>query len=105
MDKNPSVSSAALVSALTIYSPATRDTIKRWGNEVTESVNGSKGASIVQYHGIALLFTIKSGDRMSVSKLVQTYAKGLRSPFAHCLLVRYAVVVLEESSDKYDISN
>jgi len=98
VDRNPSVSSAALVSALCLYNSASKDIVKRWTNEVQEAIN-SKGV-ITQYHAIALLFQIKQNDRMSITKLVQTYSKGLKSTYAHCMLVRYAVVVFQESLDK-----
>lgn len=98
VDRNASVSSAALVSGLGLYA-SSKEVVKRWQSEVVEAVNSSKGV-VTQYHAIALLFLIKQHDRMGLTKLVQTYSKGLKSVFAQCMLVRYAVVVYEESSDK-----
>ena len=97
VDKNPSVSSAAIVSSLALYSSnhASRDVIKRWVNQVQEAIN-SKGV-ITQYHALGLVYLMKQHDRMSVSKLVQAYAKtGLRSVFAQCMLVRYCCSVYED---------
>jgi coatomer protein complex subunit gamma len=97
VDKNTSVSSAALVSALKLFAhtPGTRDIVRRWINEVQEAMN-AKGV-ITQYHAMGLIYQIKQHDRMSVIKLVQSYAKaGLKSPFAHCMLIRYCVTVMEE---------
>lgn len=76
MDKSPSVSSAALVSALHMSAgtPGARDIIKRWVNETQEAIN-SKGV-ITQYHALGLMYQIKQHDRMSVIKLVQSFAKG-----------------------------
>ena len=38
VDRNPSVSSAALVSALHLFTTS-REVVKRWVNEVAEAVN------------------------------------------------------------------
>ena len=55
---------------------------------------------ITQYHALGLLYLIRQGDRMAVTKLVQQMGSNnkatLRSPFAVCMLVRYAAKVAEE---------
>ncbi|CEQ42581.1 SPOSA6832_04398 [Sporobolomyces salmonicolor] len=117
VDRNTSISSAALVSAYHLH-PIARDVIKRWANEAAEAVQ-NKGASmaygshagyqamqssssIVQYHALGLLYLIRQGDRMAVTKMIQQLsgAKGsggiLRSPFAICMLIRFAAKVMEE---------
>ena len=38
VDRNPSIASAALVSAYHLY-PHAKDVVKRWVNEVQEAVN------------------------------------------------------------------
>lgn len=60
-------------------------------------------SNITQYHAIGLLYLIRQSDRMAVTKLIQQTAKpgagasaGLRSPFALCMLIRYAAKVMDE---------
>ncbi|PWN45741.1 putative coatomer gamma-2 subunit [Ceraceosorus guamensis] len=63
-------------------------------------------SNITQYHAVGLLYLIRQGDRMAVTKLIQQLsgASGgrggsvspLRSPFAICMLVRYAAKVAED---------
>ncbi|KAJ3045274.1 Coatomer subunit gamma-2 [Rhizophlyctis rosea] len=94
VDKNPSVSSAALVSALHLFN-GNKEAVKRWANEVQEAIN-SKGM-ITQYHALGLMYQIRQHDRMAVIKLVQNYSRGaLRSPLAHCMLIRYACKIMDE---------
>ncbi|BGP39133.1 coatomer subunit gamma [Rhodotorula kratochvilovae] len=117
VDRNTSISSAALVSSYHLQ-PIARDVIKRWANEAAEAVQNKGGAygtsygqgyqavqsssSIVQYHALGLLYLIRQGDRMAVTKMIQQLsgAKGsggtLRSPFAICMLIRFAAKVMEE---------
>ncbi|GAA5994184.1 coatomer subunit gamma [Rhodotorula paludigena] len=117
VDRNTSISSAALVSSYHLQ-PIARDVIKRWANEAAEAVQNKGGAygtaygqgyqtvqsssSIVQYHALGLLYLIRQGDRMAVTKMIQQLsgAKGsggvLRSPFAICMLIRFAAKVMED---------
>ncbi|CCF51265.1 hypothetical protein NDA11_001790 [Ustilago hordei] len=144
VDKNTSISSAALVSAYQLQTAA-RDVVRRWGSEAQEAISSksSSGASfssgfagagsylgfagygssqsqqqssyqavasssyITQYHALGLLYLIRQGDRMAITKLVQQLGGGrggassgqgsvLRSPYAICMLVRYAAKVAEE---------
>ena len=98
VDKNPSVSSAALVSALHLFS-GNKEAVKRWANEVQEAIN-SKGM-ITQYHALGLMYQIRQHDRMAVIKLVQNYSRGaLRSPLAHCMLIRYACKIMDEEDPR-----
>lgn len=144
VDKNTSISSAALVSAYQLQIAA-RDVVRRWGNEAQEAINsksssgvafssGFAGAGsylgfgssqsqaqssyqavasstyITQYHALGLLYLIRQGDRMAITKLVQQLGGGrggassgqgsvLRSPYAICMLVRYAAKVAEEDAN------
>ncbi|KAI9363389.1 adaptin N terminal region-domain-containing protein [Zopfochytrium polystomum] len=94
VDKNPSISSAALVSSLHLFN-GNREVVKRWANEVQEAIN-SKGA-ITQYHALGLIYQIRQHDRMAVIKLIQNYARSqLRSPFAYCMLVRFVAKIMDE---------
>ncbi|KAI8337118.1 adaptin N terminal region-domain-containing protein [Chlamydoabsidia padenii] len=101
VDKNPSVSSAALVSSYHLFDVA-KDIVRRWSNEVQEAVHAKSSSSglaaaasyfggqpnnspvvisssnITQYHALGLLYAIRQHDRMAVSKLVQTFS-GSRS--------------------------
>ncbi|XP_063902077.1 coatomer subunit gamma-like, partial [Zophobas morio] len=56
VDKNPSVSSAALVSALRLANK-NLDIVKRWSSEIQESINSR--SVMVQYHALGLLYHIK----------------------------------------------
>ncbi|KAI8138268.1 adaptin N terminal region-domain-containing protein [Fennellomyces sp. T-0311] len=99
VDKVPSVSSAALVSSYHLYDVA-KDIVRRWSNEVQESINSKSSSggfassyissfgnnqssqsqvvmsnsNICQYHALGLLYLIRQHDRMAVAKLVQTFA-------------------------------
>nr|CAB3501492.1 unnamed protein product [Digitaria exilis] len=96
VDKNPAVASAALVSGIHL-AQANPEIVKRWSNEVQESVQSR--APLVQFHGLALLHQIRQNDRLAVSKLVSSLTRGsVRSPLAQCLLIRYTSQVLRESS-------
>lgn len=97
VDRSSAVQSAALVSSLHLMKES-HEVVKRWVNEVTQSLN-SKSA-MVQYHALGVLYHIKQKDRIAVSKLVisQTQSSSLRSPYATCLLIRYVSNVLENDS-------
>eukprot|EP00002_Diphylleia_rotans_P031974 TRINITY_DN6672_c0_g2_i1.p1 TRINITY_DN6672_c0_g2~~TRINITY_DN6672_c0_g2_i1.p1 ORF type:complete len:850 (+),score=187.47 TRINITY_DN6672_c0_g2_i1:58-2607(+) len=95
VDKQPYVSSIALVSAAHLMNGPTGDVVKRWTNEVNEAC--SSKTNMGQYHAIGLLSQIKHNDRLAISKLVVSTTKaGPRSPHAHCLLVRLAARVIDE---------
>lgn len=96
VDKNPVVSSAALVSGIHLLQ-ANPEIVKRWSNEVQEAVQSR--AALVQFHGLALLHQTRQNDRLAVSKLVSSLTRGsVRSPLAQCLLIRYTSQVIRESS-------
>ncbi|GAA5866440.1 hypothetical protein JCM3774_004684 [Rhodotorula dairenensis] len=117
VDRNTSISSAALVSSYHLH-PIARDVIKRWANEASEAVQNKapsygnqygqgyqavqSSSAIVQYHALGLLYLIRQGDRMAVTKMIQQLSgsKGsggtLRSPLAICMLIRFAAKVMEE---------
>lgn len=106
VDRNPSIASAALVSAYHLF-PHAKDVVKRWVNEAQEAVNakssstffgsssgggylGFGGSSsqpngpqaiasssyIAQYHGLGLLYLIRQQDRMAVTKMIQQLGGG-----------------------------
>lgn len=105
VDRNPSISSAALVSAYHLF-PHAKDVVKRWVNEAQEAVSGkqssglfgSAGGSgylgfggntqpsgpqtiqstsfIAQYHALGLLYLIRQQDRMAITKMIQQLGGG-----------------------------
>lgn len=105
VDKNPSISTAALVSAYHLF-PNAKDVVKRWVNEAQEAVNAKSSASffgsgatggylgfggasaqpqpqtiqstsyITQYHALGLLYLIRQQDRMAVTKMIQQLGGG-----------------------------
>jgi coatomer protein complex subunit gamma len=120
VDRNSSIASAALVSSYHLH-PVAKDVIKRWANEAQEAIHskasgGTGGgygsqqsgyqavqstSSITQYHALGLLYLIRQGDRMAVTKMIQQLSpKGstgvLRSPYAICMLIRFATKVMED---------
>ncbi|KAI4611508.1 uncharacterized protein J4E88_007558 [Alternaria novae-zelandiae] len=117
VDKNPSVSSAALVSSYHLL-PVAKDVVRRWQSEAAEAASGSKSGGgflggfgggshttlqastnyMTQYHAIGLLYQMRAGDRMSLVKMVQQYSAAgvVKSPAATVLLVRLAAKLAEE---------
>jgi coatomer protein complex subunit gamma len=98
VDSSGQVSSAALVSSLHLYEAATENAVvvKRWIGEVQEATTSPN--VMVQFHGMQLLYKIKSSDRLGVSKLVQQFSSrnSLKSPLAVVCLVRYACKLLHD---------
>lgn len=120
VDKNPSVSSAALVSSIHLL-PIARDVVKRWQSETQEAASSSKSSGgfslgfstsgsqhslqpstnfMTQYHAIGLLYQIRSHDRMALVKMVkQLSASGVvKSPAGTLLLVRLASKLIEDDT-------
>eukprot|EP00056_Hartaetosiga_gracilis_P017943 m.8955 g.8955 ORF g.8955 m.8955 type:complete len:868 (+) comp6252_c0_seq1:77-2680(+) len=102
VSKNISVSSSALVSSLHLLTKG-QDVVRRWVNEVTQAHANSH--HMAQYHALGLLYHIKQKDKLGVQKLVTTQMRksGSRSPYAHCLLIRYASNVLDDNDDNDDL--
>ncbi|CAH0712927.1 unnamed protein product, partial [Brenthis ino] len=93
VDKNPAVSSAALVSALHLSSTAP-DLVRRWANEAQEALNSDN--AMVSYHALGILASTRKNDKLSTVKLVTRLAKSpLKSPYALCLLIRLAAQLVE----------
>ncbi|KAI5282883.1 coatomer subunit gamma [Ascosphaera aggregata] len=114
VDKNPSVSSAALVSSYHLL-PVAKDVVRRWQSETQEAASSGKqstgffgfgGAAthgitqtnfMPQYHAIGLLYQMRSHDRMALVKMVQQYGNGaVKSPAALVMLVRLAAKLARE---------
>ncbi|XP_026760719.1 coatomer subunit gamma-2-like [Galleria mellonella] len=98
VDKNPAVSSAALVSALHLSSTVP-DLVRRWVNEAQEAIMSDN--AMVSYHALAVVACARQNDRLSTVKLVTKLSRvPLRSPYALCLLVRYAAKLADEDSSE-----
>lgn len=116
VDKNPSVSSAALISSYHLL-PIARDVVRRWQSETQEAATATKSSggfslgfstsssqmpvnnsTMTQYHAIGLLYQMRMHDRMALVKMVQQFgAQGaVKSPAATVMLVRLAAQLAEE---------
>ena len=116
VDKNPSVSSAALVSSYHLL-PIARDVVRRWQGETQEAATSTKSSggfslgfptsgtamptnnsTMTQYHAIGLLYQMRMHDRMALVKMVQQFgvAGAVKSPAATVMLVRLAAQLAEE---------
>eukprot|EP00918_Siedleckia_nematoides_P047512 GHVU01104046.1.p1 GENE.GHVU01104046.1~~GHVU01104046.1.p1 ORF type:complete len:959 (+),score=230.90 GHVU01104046.1:2712-5588(+) len=91
VDKNPFVASAAHICALNLLATAP-EVVKRWVNEITESLTSRN--PMVQFHALALSFEVKRADNLALQKVVTSLVRAHKSPFAECLLVRYAVQII-----------
>lgn len=95
VDRNPSVSSGALVSSLHLSSSGAGDVVKRWANEAQEALNSDN--IMVQYHALGLLNHIRRNDRLAVAKLVnKLIGQNMKSPYAVCYLIRIGSKIIEE---------
>ncbi|KAK4452855.1 putative coatomer subunit gamma-2 protein [Podospora aff. communis PSN243] len=116
VDKNPSVSSAALVSSYHLL-PIAKDVVRRWQSETQEAAASTKSSggfslgfssssgslpvnnsTMTQYHAIGLLYQMRSHDRMALVKMVQQFgaAGAVKNPAAIVMLVRLAAQLAEE---------
>lgn len=116
VDKNPSVSSAALVSSYHLL-PIAKDVVRRWQSETQEAAASSKSSggfslgfssssgslpvnnsTMTQYHAIGLLYQMRSHDRMALVKMVQQFSQPgtIKSPAATVMLVRLAAQLAED---------
>ncbi|KAK4164162.1 putative coatomer subunit gamma [Cladorrhinum sp. PSN259] len=118
VDKNPTVSSAALVSSYHLL-PIAREVVKRWQSETQEAAASTKSSggfslgfssssanlpvnnsTMTQYHAIGLLYQMRMHDRMALVKMVQQFgaAGAMKNPAAIVMLVRLAAQLAEEDS-------
>ena len=119
VDKTPSVSSAALVSAYHLL-PIAKDVVRRWQSETQEAASSSKSSGgfslgfstsgsqqslaaantnyYTQYHSIGLLYQMRSHDRMALVKMVQQLGAAgvVKSPAGVVMLVRLAAKLAED---------
>ncbi|KAG5965589.1 hypothetical protein E4U57_003867 [Claviceps arundinis] len=118
VDKNPSVSSAALVSSYHLL-PIAKEVVRRWQSETQEAAASSKSSggfslgfssssgqmpmnnsTMAQYHAIGLLYQMRMHDRMALVKMVQQFsaAGAVKNPAATVMLVRLASQLAEEDA-------
>jgi coatomer protein complex subunit gamma len=100
VDSSGQVSSAALISASHLFqsSPECAAVVRRWISEIQEATSSSN--EMVQFHGLQLLYQIKSHDKLGISKLVSQFStrNTLRSPLALVLLVRYTAKLMNDEA-------
>ncbi|KAK2599990.1 coatomer subunit gamma [Conoideocrella luteorostrata] len=118
VDKNPSVSSAALVSSYHLL-PIAKEVVRRWQSETQEAAASTKSSggfslgfssssgqmpmnnsTMAQYHAIGLLYQMRMHDRMALVKMVQQFgaAGAVKNPAASVMLVRLASQLAEEDA-------
>ncbi|OAA62456.1 coatamer subunit protein [Niveomyces insectorum RCEF 264] len=115
VDRNPSVSSAALVSSYHLL-PIARDVVRRWQSETQEAAANTKSSggfslgfsssaaapvnnsTMTQYHAVGLLYQMRMHDKMALVKMVKQFgvAGAVKSPAAVVLLVRLAAQLAED---------
>ncbi|ODV85710.1 hypothetical protein CANARDRAFT_7086 [[Candida] arabinofermentans NRRL YB-2248] len=119
VDKNPNVSSAALVSSYHLL-PVAKDVVKRWTNETQEAITSNKSfpdsqysthehygnnkllstTYTYQYHALGLLYQLRNHDKMALMKMIQQFdSQPLRSSLATVQLIRYVGQLIEEDGD------
>lgn len=120
VDKNPNVSSAALVSSYHLL-PVSKDVVKRWTNETLEAITATKtfspqqfllhenyGANklptstyIYQYHALGLLYHLRNHDKMALTKLINSLSNSsspLKNPLAIVQLIRCIGQIIKDDS-------
>ncbi|KAK9479463.1 adaptin N terminal region-domain-containing protein [Lipomyces japonicus] len=122
VDKNPIVSSAALISSYHLL-PVSRDVVRRWANETQDTVlaqkslpssayggaggalagfGGPASSFISQYHALGLLYQLRAHDRMALVKMIQQLSNAgsaLKSPAATVMLIRFVSRVLDDDKN------
>jgi coatomer protein complex subunit gamma len=110
VDSNQSISSSALVSSYHLL-PVAKDVVKRWINEIQESITANKtfptsnythhefngynkipnSTFIHQYHALSLLYQFRNTDKMSLIKMIQqlTERKSLNNSLAQIQMIRF----------------
>lgn len=98
VDKDESVSSAALVSSYHLLGIA-RDSVKRWATEIQEACGSS---NISQYHALGLLHEVRRHDPMALLKLVVSLAEQNKivDANAQALHIRYVGELLVDQPNQ-----
>ncbi|CAI5757938.1 unnamed protein product [Candida verbasci] len=111
VDKNPIISSAALISSYNLL-PHAKDIVKRFSNEVLESIQSFKqfnshqfelheyyGSAtsnlpstsyMYQYHALGLIYQLRNHDKMALMKLITSLSEGvLKNSLSIIQLIRF----------------
>lgn len=124
VDKNPVISSAALVSSYNLY-PTAKDVVKRFANETLEALQSPKAfppnqyethehyggfqselpktSFMYQYHALGLLYPLKNHDKMALVKLITTLSDGtsLKNSLAIIQLIKYINKILSDDESMF----
>ncbi|CAK9438403.1 uncharacterized protein LODBEIA_P26270 [Lodderomyces beijingensis] len=124
VDKNPVVSSAALISSYNLL-PHAKDVVKRFGNETLETIQSYKtfpsnqfqlhdyyGNStsnlpstsyMYQYHALGLIYQLRNHDKIALMKLITTLSEGssLKNSLSIIQLIRYINRILIDDEGLY----
>ncbi|KAK6463282.1 adaptin N terminal region-domain-containing protein [Scheffersomyces coipomensis] len=119
VDKNPVISSAALISSYNLL-PNSKEVVKRFTNETLESIQSHKvfpsnqfqlhefyGNStsklpttsyMYQYHALGLLYHLRNHDKMALMKLITSLSEGsaLKNSLSIIQLIKYIHKILIE---------
>ncbi|ODV96250.1 hypothetical protein PACTADRAFT_49632 [Pachysolen tannophilus NRRL Y-2460] len=118
VDRNPSITSATLVSSYHLLAVA-KDVVKRWTNETQEAISATKtfppqqflthenygvnklpsSTYVYQYHALGLLYHLRNHDKMALMKLINQLSNSnspLRSPLAIVQLIRYIGQIIKD---------
>ncbi|EMG47758.1 SEC21 Coatomer subunit gamma [Candida maltosa Xu316] len=119
VDKNPVISSAALISSYNLL-PHAKEVVKRFTNETLETIQSYKqfppnqfqlheyyGASttnlpstsyMYQYHALGLIYQLRNHDKMALMKLITSLSEGssLKNSLSIIQLIRYINKILND---------
>ncbi|RCK60663.1 Coatomer subunit gamma [Candida viswanathii] len=119
VDKNPVVSSAALISSYNLL-PHAKEVVKRFTNETLETIQSYKqfpanqfqlheyyGTStsnlpstsyMYQYHALGLIYQLRNHDKMALMKLITSLSEGssLKNSLSIIQLIRYINKILND---------
>lgn len=118
-DKNPVISSAALISSYNLL-PHAKEVVKRFTNETLETIQSYKlfpptqfqlheyyGSStsnlpstsyMYQYHALGLIYQLRNHDKMALMKLISSLSEGssLKNSLSIIQLIRYINKILND---------
>ncbi|GAW81212.1 coatomer subunit gamma [Plasmodium gonderi] len=106
VDKNSFVSCSSLLCGLNLYFNASCDIVKKWIHEVTECINSKN--SMIQFHALTLLCSIKYQDKLALEKIISSYNKttsNLSGSLANCLLIKYASYLIYTTEMESELGN
>lgn len=119
VDKNPVISSAALISSYNLL-PHAKEVVKRFTNETLETIQSYKlfpptqfqlheyyGSStsnlpstsyMYQYHALGLIYQLRNHDKMALMKLISSLSEGssLKNSLSIIQLIRYINKILND---------